>query len=147
MNYNFVPSERFFELLYLEPEFCESIGKIMLIAGSLESHLKRYLRARGVQGVRDNSTLGALVQLLKEKNLLSPNGEMHFMDLAHKRNYLAHNLYGLFHHEIEETILPRSKLVELDVEMFCERARDLARDFEYFRNIVAGAKSGTSVLL
>ena len=147
MKQEFISPERFFELLYVEPSFCQSIGKVMLAVGALETQLRRYLRARDVTGVRANATLGSMVGLLKKHKLLSLNGELLFNALALKRNYLAHSIYDLFNFEVDETLLPRSELVELDVQLFSDRAKGLADDFNHFRAVVSSADPATPRLL
>ncbi len=72
---------------------------------------------------------------------------MHFDDLVLKRNYLAHSLYDLFSAEIAETILPRDRLVEMDKDIFTERAHNLAGDFQYFAEIVSEANVDHDKLL
>jgi hypothetical protein len=126
----------FFDKLYADKSFCEGIGKMVLTAGKLESVLRVYLSTQGIDVPEKRATLGALTEKLKERNLLSKNGEMHFEDLKTKRNYLAHKLYDLFSDRIEETILPRNDLVDLDVEMFAEKASSLAYDLDQFALIV-----------
>lgn len=119
----------------------------MLSAGVLETNLRRYLKTKGISGVKENSTLGGMVKLLKKHDLLSQNGLKHFNDLAKKRNYLAHSLYDLFTHEIAETILPRTDLDNMDVEIFSERANTLASDFLHFAKMVARTQTNKQVLL
>jgi hypothetical protein len=119
----------------------------MLAAAMLETNLRLHLRARSVPKVRGNATLGNLVSLLKTNQLLSRNGEMHFDDLAAKRNYLAHSLYDLFANVIEETILPRTQLVEQDVVLFTDKAEQLAEDFFHFSTLVAKADPKKEILL
>jgi hypothetical protein len=147
MPYDFVSPAEFFRLLYNESEFCDAVGKIMLAAGMLETNLRIYLRARDVEGVRANSTLGRMVTLLKKHQFLSRNGEMHFDDLVMKRNYLAHSLYDLFSSVIDETILPRNELVEMDVQIFAGRAQELAKEFFHFSKLVVSTDPlGTHLL-
>jgi hypothetical protein len=147
MKFEFVTARKFFDLLYNDTEFCGGLGKVMLTAGMLETNLRRYMMARKIKGVGARTTLGRMVDLLKEHRLLTHNGEMHFGDLALKRNYLAHSLYDLFSEEIEETILPRTKLVEMDVEMFSEKVNSLAQDFLHFSRIVSKADPSGEHLL
>ena len=137
MNFEFVPSEEFYKILYRNSDFCEGIGKVMLSAGRLETTLRAYLKARNIKGIQAKSTLGTLVRKLKQNNLLSRNGEMHFDDLALKRNYLAHSLYDLFSAEISESILPRSELTEMDTDIFVDRVHMLAEDFLAFAELVS----------
>ena len=147
MTFEFVPSEAFYELLYKDEAFCGAIGKVMLSAGRLETNLRAYLRDKGIMGVADRSTLGSLVRVLNDNNLLSRNGQIHFKDLVTKRNYLAHSLYDLFSNVIEQTILPNSDLTESDVESFTERAEDLSQDFTHFSNLVLNAKRDGGLLV
>lgn len=146
MKFDFVPPEKFFEILYNEVEFCDGVGKVMLSASKLETNLRNYLKARDIK-CSPKSTLGNLVTKLIENNLLTKNGQIHFSDLALKRNYLAHSLYDLFTKEIEETILERDKLTALDTDIFIYRARILSDDFLHFANIVAKADITANKLL
>jgi hypothetical protein len=146
MTFDFVPPELFFELLYKDVEFCDGVGKVMLSASKLETNLRKYLKAKNIK-CSPKSTLGNLVTKLIENNLLTKNGQIHFSDLALKRNYLAHSLYDLFTTEIEETILERDELTALDTDVFIFRARALAEDFLHFANIVAEAGVNKSKLL
>lgn len=147
MKFEFVTALKFFDLLHDDTEFCGGLGKVMLAAGMLETNLRRYMMARKIEGVGAKTTLGRMVSLLKEHGLLSRNGEMHFDDLALKRNYLAHSLYDLFSEEIEEAILPRTELVEMDVEMFSEKVNSTAQDFLHFSRIVSKADTKGRFLL
>lgn len=147
MKFEFVPSEEFYEILYRDSKFCDGIGKVMLSAGQLETNLRAYLKARNIKGVRAKSTLGALVIKLKQNNLLSRNGEIHFDDLALKRNYLAHSLYDLFSEEISETILPRTDLTEMDANIFADRVQGLAKDFSHFADLVSKADKNKDQLM
>jgi hypothetical protein len=146
MTFDFVPPEQFFELLYNDVEFCDGVGKVMLSASKLETNLRKYLKAKNIK-CGPKSTLGNLVSKLIENSLLTKNGQMHFSDLALKRNYLAHSLYDLFTEEIEETILERDELTALDNDIFIYRARVLAKDFLHFANIVAKADTTANKLL
>lgn len=146
MTFDFVPPEHFFDLLYNDVEFCDSVGKVMLSASKLETNLRKYLQARHIT-FRPKSTLGSLVDKLKKNNLLSKNGQIHFDDLVLKRNYLAHSLYDLFTKEIEETILEREELTALDTDVFISRAQDLAETFFHFAKIVSKADASADKLL
>ncbi|MBT9522494.1 MAG: hypothetical protein IV101_16595 [Dechloromonas sp.] len=146
MSSNFVEPQEFFRLLHDDIEFCSSLGRVMLTAGMLETNLRRYLDTKAVKFTRKD-TLGALVNKLKQANLLTENGKAHFSDLTKKRNYLAHNLYGLFSKELEATILPRVQLVSVDTALFIEKAESLAEDFVFFANLVAKADKFEDKLL
>jgi len=147
MGFEFVPSEQFFEHLYSDPEFCAGLGRVMLAAGSLETAVRACLTSRGVSGVSPRASLGTLTRALKKAGLLSGNGERHFDDLVLKRNYLAHNLFGLFSRELEETILERDNLIKEDVHVFRERVENLAQDFMHFAGIVSIAEGRDGVVL
>ncbi|GAA5172846.1 hypothetical protein [Viridibacterium curvum] len=138
MPFDFVEPEEFFRQLNDDKEFCAGLGKVMLAAGMLETKLRSYLKARSIDYHR-TATLGGLVKKLKDADLLTENGKSHFDDITKKRNYLAHNLYGLFSKELEETILPRENLVSIDASIFIDRVETLAEDFMFFSSLVAKA--------
>ena len=48
MTFDFVPPEKFFDLLYNDVEFCEGVGKVMLSASKLETNLRKYLKAKHI---------------------------------------------------------------------------------------------------
>ena len=146
MKFDFVPPERFFELLYDNTEFCDGVGRVMLSASKLETNIRKYLKAKHI-AFRPKSTLGSLVTKLTENNLLTENGEMLFHDLVLVRNYLAHSLYDLFTKEIEKTILVRDKLYAEDIDIFIYRAYQLAEDFLHFAKIVSKADANGNKLL
>jgi len=147
MNFKIIPKNEFYRVLYEDHKFCEELGKVMLAASMLESNLKTYLKGRNVQKVNKKAALGRLVLLMKQHNILSKNGRMHFEELILKRNYLAHNLYDLFCNDLEETILPSENLVEMDIDIFREKANVLVQDLIYFSEIVTNASSDTEILL
>ena len=146
MTFDFIEPGEFFRQLKDNKDFCCGLGRVMLAAGMLETTLRHYLSARSI-GYKRTATLGRLVTKLKEAELLTENGEYHFDDITQKRNYLAHNLYGLFSKELEETILPREQLVSIDVSIFVERVETLADDFLLFSNLVANADPSKTKLL
>ncbi|MFZ6673383.1 hypothetical protein [Undibacterium sp. Xuan67W] len=146
MSFDFVEPQDFFRMLFDDAEFCSGLGKVMLAAGMLETNLRRYLGSKQVK-FKDSDTLGILVNKLKQTDLLTENGKAHFSDLAKKRNYLAHNLYGLFSNEFDVTILPREQLVSVDTLMFVSRVETLYNDFVYFAKIVAKADISKDKLL
>ena len=112
--------KEFFDLLCADSEFCAELGRAMLAAGRLESELKQFLAARNVQKP-EHPTLGQLTKLLKHNDLLVKM-QPHLDHLSKQRNYLAHSVYALFAELMEETILPRSDLLDSDVDVFAERA-------------------------
>jgi hypothetical protein len=119
----------FFELLYADRGFCEAMGRMALAAGRFESNLKAFLRLRGISVTDRQSSLGPLIGLLENHDLLSENGVRVLRGLKDQRNYLYHSLFDLFAARIPETVLPRSNLVAMDVEVFAEKAHVLEEDF------------------
>lgn len=117
----------FFELLSDDAQFCQELGRAVLAASRLETELKNYLTANGVGQDTKKATLGQLIELAQKCELLKralPAFEM----LKLQRNYLTHNVHPLFASMIEETILPRTDLLDSDIDMFTERARQLAEN-------------------
>ena len=147
MSFKFIPPDKFFDLLAKDVKFCDGLGKAMLFASQLETNLRAYLKKQGIKGIRKKSTLGELVKHLKKNDLLSLNGTIHFDQLVMQRNCLTHNLYGLFSGETEETLLPGKNLVEMDLDIFSERAQKLSGNFLTFTNIVKEATEKNKKLL
>src|SRR5882757_336200 len=115
----------FFRLLADDHEFCAQLGKCVLAASRLEAEFERYLATAGAMPNKRHATLGDLLKVMKTAGLeerMQPALEM----LINHRNYLSHNIHRLFAGSIEETILPRSELLDSDVECFTERAWQLA---------------------
>jgi hypothetical protein len=125
----------FFEMLRADTEFCAELGRAMLAAGRLESELKLFLAANGIPDTA-KATLGQLTRLLERHGLLVKM-QPHLDHLSRQRNYLAHSIHALFAELIEETILPRSELLDSDVDSFTERAWQLADNLKALANIVA----------
>jgi hypothetical protein len=134
----------FFVKLHTDPGFCESLGKVVLAAGRLESALRVYLGSHGTDVREGSATLGTLTKKLSELGLISRNGEMHFETLRIQRNYLTHKIYDLFAGHIEETILPRTDLVDLDILVFTDKASGLAEELSFFASLVEKRLSGSN---
>lgn len=117
----------FFNLLSEDAKFCEELGRALLAGSRLESELKRYLTGNGVSGDTKRATLGQLINLAKKHALLTTALPM-FEMLKVQRNYFSHNVHALFTGMIEETILPRSDLLDSDVDMFTDRASQLSEN-------------------
>lgn len=146
MPFDFIEPQEFFRQLYNDRDFCCGLGKLMLASGTLETNLRRFLDARSIK-YRQASTLGSLIKKLKDADLLTENGKTHFEDIARKRNYLTHNLYGLFSKELDETLLPREMLVSIDTSIYVQRVEELVEDFLFFSSLVAKAGSSNEKLL
>jgi hypothetical protein len=75
------------------------------------------------------ATLGQLIAGMKAARL-QENMLPALAMILKQRNYLSHNIYRLFAGSIEETILPRSQLLDSDIDCFTERAWQLADNLD-----------------
>ncbi len=126
----------FFERLYGDQKFCNALGRMTLAAGRFESNLRAFLNLSGVSVSESEATLGSLMSKLKKHDLLSENGVQVLRDLKRQRNYLTHSLFDLFSARVDETILPRTDLVPMDVTLFTEKAWQLEQNFSGLSSIV-----------
>jgi hypothetical protein len=125
----------FYQLLYADDEFCKELGKAVLAVGRLEVELINYINNKNVGVKMKKSTLGKLVHFTKKHDLLTemvPVLEI----MRDQRNYLTHNIYALFSGLIEETILPRSDLLDTDVDLFTDRVCQLTENINGLADIV-----------
>lgn len=118
-----VTGKQFFKILSEDQEFCAQLGRTMLAASVIESELKLYLKANSVDTAHRPLTFGQLIGLLKKYQLLVKM-QPALMMLKMQRNYLAHNLHALLIGMIDETLLPRENLIDLDVHTYRDRARE-----------------------
>jgi len=125
----------FFERLYADPEFCEALGRMTLAAGRFESDLRAFLRLKGVNVSANEATLGSLISRFEKHDLLSGNGVRVLRGLKFQRNYLTHSLFDLFSARIDETVLPRTDLVPMDVTLFTENACQLEENLRGLSSI------------
>jgi hypothetical protein len=130
--------KEFFNLLCADNEFCAELGRAMLAAGRLESEFKQ-LPAANVVASNEKATLGQLTKLLEKHDLLRKM-KPHLEHLSTQRSYLAHSMHALFAELIEETILPRSELLDSDVGLFTERAWQLAANLNALAAIIAAER-------
>jgi len=121
---------KFFERLYRDKEFCDALGRMTLAAGRFESNLRAFLNINGVIVHEKDANLGSLISKLIKNNFLSDNGYQILRQLKLQRNYLTHSLFDLFSERIDETILPRSDLVPMDVITFTEKVIQLEQNFQ-----------------
>ena len=127
--------EEFYLELSRDEEFCRELGRAMLAAGRLESEITRYLTNAGIPEALRKANLGRLIRAAKKHAVLCqlvPTLET----LNDQRNYLAHNIFALFHGLIEETILERTGLLDSDTHTFMERAWQLAENLNGLADIV-----------
>lgn len=135
-----VTGKKFFDLLYTDSEFCRQLGRAVLAAGRLETELKLYLAANSVTHNAKHTTLGKLLDLMKNQGLLKKM-QLSLELLKDQRNYLIHSIYALLSGLIEETVLSRSDLLDSDVVGFTERAWQLAENLDGLADIVAKENS------
>ena len=126
----------FFDLLYADKNFCKEFGRCMLAASRLETKLIAYFMKKKILKKPEKHTLGTLIRLAEKNNML--NQILPAMKvMKNQRNYLTHNLYFLFSGLINETLLPRSDLIDSDVDMFTDRASQLRKEFQTLGNIIS----------
>ena len=119
---------KFFEELSSDNEFCMHLG---------EAELIKYIESRNVGENTGKANLGKLIRFARKHELLSkmvPALEV----INNQRNYLAHNVYALFSGLVEETILPRSDLLDSDIDIFTERAQQLTENINGLADIIVG---------
>ncbi len=134
----------FFEQLTADRDFCAAIGRMTLAAGRLESDVRAFLTLKGIKLSGREATFGSLVAMLEKHNLLSENGLTVLRELKFQRNYLTHSLFDLFSGRIPETVLPRTDLIAMDVDMFTDKALQLEENLLGLAHI---AEQRISVLL
>ena len=115
----------FYNLLYESEEFTSELGKVALASGKLEAELTLYLKRKGVKKDLSKSTLGTLIKIAEQNDLLNPNQLEAFKLVKRQRNYITHNIYALFTDIKEETILEKDNLLDSDVHTYRERAWQL----------------------
>ena len=131
-----VAGTKFFELLYSEHDFCRELERAILAAGRLETEIKLYLVATTVADDTKRLTLGQLLSVAKKNEVLKDMQRV-FKTRRNQRNYLAHNIYPLVSGFVEETLLPRTNLLDTDVDVFTERASQLAHNLGDLATLVA----------
>ena len=119
----------FFCLLTKDEKFCAQLGKCVLPGARLEAELARYLAGEGRSLKHGSATLGQLIAGMNAARL-QENMLPALAMILKQRNYLSHNIYRLFAGSIEETILPRSQLLDSDIDCFTERAWQLADNLD-----------------
>lgn len=125
----------FFQLLHEDDEFSMELGRAVLVAGRLESELTQYLNESVADRKIGDASLGRLVNFARKHQLLTkmlPVLEI----LTDQRNYLSHNIHALFAGVVEETVLDSSNLLDSDVDIFTERARQLKENLNGLADII-----------
>lgn len=124
-----VTGAEFFDLLRTDDEFCAEVGRAVMAAGRLESALRRLLHRHAPDSRTTKATLGALINLAEKHNLLKGMAPA-LRQIKTQRNYLAHSLHALFSGLVQETMLPRTGLLDSDVAGFTDRAWQLAQEID-----------------
>ncbi len=116
-------SLEFYEELLKSECFCESLGRLILMSGKLESALKQVVLKENVQVEYklDKAMLGQLVNTFKKYNLMAGELNEVLSFIKERRNYLTHNLYPLFNDEIDVSLLPKENLEPEDAEYYFPR--------------------------
>lgn len=128
--------EDFFTLLFESDEFNCELGRVALAAGRLESELILFFRRNNIPGNFDTKTLGGLVKIGKDYNLLDNNLYLALNMTCRQRNYLVHNIHALLINSIDETILEGKNLLDSDVQTYKERARQLRENLCHFADVI-----------
>jgi hypothetical protein len=79
--------------------------------------------------------LGQLIGLAEKHELLTDMVPA-LKTINSQRNYLAHNIYGLFSGLLSETLLPKKRLLDSDIDVFTLKAIELKNDFLGLTDIV-----------
>ncbi|MBW8191944.1 hypothetical protein K0504_12935 [Neiella marina] len=133
----------FYEELLNNKRFCESLGRLLLLSGKLESALKKLLDENGVK-IRTRATLGELVGACQKNGLTNLDLDDLFTFIVTRRNYLTHNLYPLFNEEIEVTLLPREDLCPDDADYYFPKCvNDLISYIEFTIKHIAVVSNDT----
>lgn len=132
-----VDGPTFYKFLSADDEFCQHLGRAVLAAGRLETQLKLYLRAHSIQADTKRATLGQLLGLLEQHDLLEKM-QPHIDQLKHQRNFLAHNVYEVLSGLKEDDLIGDevNKLLDSDVDMYGERAWQLAQNLNSLADIL-----------
>lgn len=112
----------FFNLLMENEEFNKELGKLTLAAGRLEAELVHLYKRKGISDNLSRFTLGKLIEFGKRKDLLERNFAFALENVCKQRNYITHNIYALFTELIDETMLPKTDLIDTDVLTYTDKA-------------------------
>ncbi len=126
----------FYKLLYENDDFCKELGQAILAAGRLEAELINYINKQNVEEKTKKANLGKIIIIAKKHKLLEKMVPV-LETIKDQRNYLTHNIYALFSGLVEETILPRSELLDSDVWSYTERAWELKENLNGIADIIA----------
>ena len=125
----------FFEQLYADDDFCKQLGKAILSAGRLESELIIYISNNKSGSKVTKATLGKLIRTTEKEELLA-NMVPVLKIIKEQHNYLTHNTHALFAGLVEETLLPRTGLLDSDIDAFTDRAWQTTESINGLANIL-----------
>jgi len=126
----------FFNQLYADNLFCLYLGKVMLSASRLESELIKYISNKRPDEKTHRASLGTLIGIIENNSLLKQMLPA-LRDIKGQRNYLAHNLHSLFVGLIDESVLPRTDLLDSDIDIFAARATQLDENLISIADIIS----------
>ncbi|MBL7473322.1 hypothetical protein [Robertkochia sediminum] len=130
----------FYKLLYDSEEFTSELGKVTLASGKLEAEIKVFLNQNNIKGNFQRATLGQLIEIVEKNKLFSGNFITALKQISKQRNYITHNIYALFSDLIDETILEKNDLIDLDVTLYISRVWHLNQDLNGLANLIKEKK-------
>ena len=136
--YQGIPSggEEFYNLLFESDEFSSELGRVALAAGRLESELILFYNRNNIDENFSKATLGHLIKIGKDKNLLDKNLFIALDMICRQRNYLMHNIHALLTNLIDETILEGRNLLDSDVHTYIDRAWQLGENLNHLAGVI-----------
>lgn len=126
----------FYNLLNKSKEFTSELGKVVLASGKLEAELIFFLKRSDIKGNYDKATLGTLIDLTEKNDLIDDNMRISLKIISNQRNYITHNIYGLFIDLKDETIFEKENLLDTDVLLYIDRAWQLTENLDGLADIV-----------
>lgn len=114
----------------------------MLSASRLESELVNYLSNKGVKEKTHRANLGTLIRIAEDNSMLEKMIPI-LREIKEQRNYLSHNLHALFIGLIEETVLPRTDLLDSDIDVFTDKAVQLDENLSGLADIMGEYNENT----
>jgi len=130
----------FYNLLNKSEEFTSELGKVGLASGKLEAELILFLKRKDIKGKYDKATLGTLIDLAEKNDLIDENMRISLKMISKQRNYITHNIYGLFIDLKDETILEKENLLDTDVTLYIDRVWQLKENLDGLADIVKNKK-------
>ena len=111
----------FYKLLYENAEFTIELGKMTLSCSKLEAEIILFFKRKNITKNFSKTTLNPLIDYAEKNEFFDENLLIILREFAVKRNYLNHNIYGLFLELIDETILERENILDSDVLYFKDK--------------------------